>query len=98
MAKGKTVSGPQVPMAVMIPLIAAAILLVGGIGYRTLFYTPGTATAAQMEKQTQDQDFLKQKARECSGDFSKLSPADQKKVNEITAGRGEFAIRTVGNH
>ena len=87
----------QVSMAVIVPIIVVVVLLVGYMGYRNLFYTPGMASGSQMDKQTNDQDFLKKKAKECGGVFSKLNEADQKKVNEITSGQGEFAIRTMAN-
>jgi hypothetical protein len=38
-------------------------------------------------------NFLARKAKESGGDFSKLSPADQKKAQELTQGHGPEALR-----
>jgi hypothetical protein len=38
-------------------------------------------------------NFLAQKAKESGGDFNKLSPADQKRVQELTQGHGPQALR-----
>jgi len=41
---------------------------------------------------TQDIQFINQKAREVQGDFSRLSPEDQMRVQQITQGFGPAAI------
>lgn len=41
---------------------------------------------------TQDIEFINQKAREAQGDFSRLSPEDQMRVQRITQGFGPAAI------
>ena len=43
---------------------------------------------------TQDINFLMQKARECQGDFNKLSPADQEKVQKISHGWGVASMQS----
>lgn len=41
---------------------------------------------------TRDIEYINQKAREVQGDFSKLSPEDQMRVQRITQGFGPAAI------
>lgn len=57
-----------------------------------LLFVSGCEQAPKEDKNT-TQDFLTQKAKESGGDFSKLSPEDQKKVQERTQGHGPAVIR-----
>jgi hypothetical protein len=63
--------------------VAATLLFPCGCGPR-----PSTARARPMN------DYLTQKARESGGDFNKLSPEDQKRVQSMTQGHGPQAIRS----
>jgi hypothetical protein len=63
-------------------LVASAALVLPGCGPR-----PAVTSRKVSE------DFLTQKARESGGDFNRLSPEDQKRVQSMTQGHGVQAIR-----
>jgi hypothetical protein len=72
-------------------VIIAVVVLVAFLswwGYRNLNDgdRPKTAHSAQID------EMLTAEAQKCQGDFSKLSPEDQKKVNDVTGGWGGVAI------
>src|SRR5207302_23463 len=76
------------PIAVAIAVVAL-VAFVGWLGLRTF---GGPPTRPLPPPPTADINFVKQKAHEVQGDFKKLSPEDQKKVQQITHGWGVSAI------
>ncbi len=76
-------------------LVPCCGLLVIGMALIGAWGCDSQPTAA--EAHTAD-NFLAQKAKETGGDFSKLSPADQKKAQELTQGHGPEALRGLAAH
>ena len=70
--------------------IAAVVLAVVVIFISYKFFTPRTEEIKL--KDTPNITWMKQKALDVKGDFSKLSPTDQKKVNEYSHNYGPVSI------
>jgi hypothetical protein len=73
-------------------IIIAVVLLVAFMawwGYRSFNEgdKPHTARGDQIDA------MLTAEAQKCQGDFSKLPPEDQQKVNQVTGGWGAAAIK-----
>ncbi|HLV81891.1 MAG TPA: hypothetical protein VKT32_16505 [Chthonomonadaceae bacterium] len=84
----KADSQKQVPPFVIAIAVALLVVFIAWRGWATFTMPQGKLPPPP----TQDINFLMQKARECQGDFSKLSPADQAKVQQISHGFGPAAI------
>ncbi|HZT42255.1 MAG TPA: hypothetical protein VFA07_08695 [Chthonomonadaceae bacterium] len=78
----------QVPPAVIVIAVVVLLAFVVWRGWAAFTMPQGKLPPPP----TQDINFLEQKARECQGDFSKLSPADQQKVQQISHGFGPAAM------
>jgi hypothetical protein len=78
----------QVPVPVIIAACVALLGLMGWWGYRNFGpqVTPKTAENLKADA------FLQEMAKKCGGDFSKLTPEEQLKVNGFAGGRGAMAI------
>jgi hypothetical protein len=73
-------------------LIAAAVVLIAFIAflaYRTLGpFTPPETFSVQDQK-----TWVNEAAKKSQGDFSRLSPEEQKKLNDISLGNGATYLR-----
>ena len=79
------------PPALIIVGLVLLVALAGYLGYRAMPKQGGAS--AQMSSKT---EMLMQYAKKCQGDFSKLSPADQQKVNEMAGnGQGPLSMATL---
>ncbi len=78
------------PVATIIAIVA----VVAFVAWRAwVAFTPQIVMHPPAQAQQQrDVDFVAQKAREVQGDFTKLSPDDQTKVQQVTHGFGPAAI------
>ena len=76
------------------PVVVAllAIVLIAFIVWRAWSAFAGPPTGKLPPPPTQDINFIQQKAKECQGDFTKLSPEDQAKVQKITMGFGQASM------
>ncbi len=75
-----------------VPIVVAVVVLVGFLVWYGMRVFGGPPTRPLPPPPTADIDFVKQKAHESQGDFKKLNPADQQKVQQITHGWGVSAI------
>jgi len=73
------------PMVVVLLMIA----LIAFVTWRAWSAFAGPRAGKLPPPPTQDINFIQQKAKECQGDFTRLSPEDQKKVQKITMGFGQ---------
>jgi hypothetical protein len=73
-------------------MVIAVAALIAFLAWRGWVAFAGPPTGKLPPPPTQDINFLYQKARECKGDFSKLSPDDQAKVQQISRGFGPAAM------
>ncbi len=92
-ARTNKATGKQaVPPAIVAIVVVLLVVFVAWRAYRA-FAGPAVMVhppvTAQMQ---QDQAYVSQKAREARGDFARLSPADQAKVQQLTHGFGAPAI------
>ena len=78
-------------------VIAAALFLVIIIVViaRVTFAPPAGPDTRQTASQQSDNAWLTQKAKESGGDFNKLAPADQEKVQTLTKGKGGFVLSMI---
>jgi|GEM_PF-3762185 len=80
----------QAPVGVIAGVVIVVVALVGFFEFRSFsgpnFPTVPTPTA---QYKTADQLALK-----CGGDFSKLSAAEQKSLNDMTLGHGEKYVQS----
>ncbi|HZO87972.1 MAG TPA: hypothetical protein VFB38_06490 [Chthonomonadaceae bacterium] len=98
MAGGTGPTLAQQPAKPIIIAVAAIALLafIAWLAYANLLAPPKTPP---MSKQEQDvNNWIKQKAKESGGDPSKLSKEDYDKLQRITGGRGEMALRGFANN
>jgi hypothetical protein len=77
-----------IPLQFAVPLAAVALIGIGYFGFRTLSGPsyPKVATSTEL-RSTEEQLALKS-----GGDFSKLSPDDQKTLDTLTRGHGQKFI------
>lgn len=79
-------------------LIVGLIVVIAIAAYFSYQAMPRSGGVTGVVKQNPQFDFLTAKAKECQGDFSRLSPEDQQKVNEASHGRGaEYMARAWGS-
>lgn len=65
----------------MFPRIRGLVLIAGVLGFVPLTLLTGCQKGEKPPvTATSDESWFRQKAQECKGDFSKLSPEDQKKA------------------
>jgi len=86
---GKAASRQQ-PSPVVVAIVVVA--LVAFIAWRGWVAFAGPRAGKLPPPPTQEINFINAKAKECLGDFSKLSPADQAKVQQITHGFGQASM------
>jgi hypothetical protein len=84
-------------LPVTITAVVVGVILVGLIACINL-RPRGAPQFAVSATQQANNNWLTQKARECGGDFGKLSPADQQKAQELTQGKGAFVIGMIHSH
>jgi hypothetical protein len=72
-------------------VVVILLLFVGWIGYRNLAPPPHPVLPDNVD--TPIARWIRDKARESGGDISKLSPADQQKLQSITQGKGEAYLK-----
>src|SRR5689334_9759162 len=82
--------GRQQVSPVVVALLALA--LIAFVVWRAWSAFAGPPTGKLPPPPTQDINFLQQKAKDCQGDFNKLSPEDQAKVQKISMGFGQAAM------
>lgn len=85
----KTIQKKQVSPIVVAIAVVALLLFVGWRAWVT-FAPPRVGKLPPPP--TQEIEFINQKAREVQGDFSRLKPEDQIKIQQITHGFGPAAI------
>lgn len=75
----------------------AVVLLVLFVGWRAYEAFAPIRSGPLPPPPTKDIEFIKQKAQEAQGDFAKLSPEDQQKVQQAAHGFGQAAIASAWN-
>lgn len=70
----------------------AVVLLAGFVAWRGWAAFAGPQAGPLPPPPTQDINYISQMARATQGDFNKLSPDDQAKVQKITHGWGQSAL------
>jgi hypothetical protein len=81
-------TNPSVP-AIIVAVIAL-IAFIGFVAYKNLAPPPHAAGPTQESKN----DWLAQDAKRVGGDFSKLDPAEQVKLNAYTGGKGAELLKS----
>jgi hypothetical protein len=82
-----------VPPTVAAGLVIVLLAFIGWLAYANLFAPP---KPAPMDAKGQaNHDFIKQLAVKSGGDFSKLSPDEQQKLQKMTSGYGAMAMKSV---
>ncbi len=97
----KSVQQPSMPKkersegspSIMVYILAGLLLLGILFGIYKLTFRP--APISGYETQQVNEKALDSLANKCQGDFKKLSPEDQKKVNSMTGGRGGSVIARI---
>lgn len=79
------------PMLV-VPLAVAALGLAIYMGYRAL-----APPAMDVPAQTADSQWMREIAKRTQGDMSKLTPAEQERLQKITNGQGQRALTFMVN-
>lgn len=79
--KGK----PNLPVPAIVGALILVLLFVGWIAYRSFGPPPQGPTGPSAESKN---DWLSQLARQTGGDFNKLDPATQQKIQIYTGGKG----------
>lgn len=87
--KERSDASPSIMIYILAVLALFGILF--GI-YKLTFHSAPTSGHAMQQV---DEKSLESLANKCQGDFKKLSPEDQKKVNSITGGRGGSVIARI---
>lgn len=90
----KSTSRQQIHPAVVVVAVVALVAFIIWIGMRSF---AGPPQGNLPPPPTQDLNYIVQKAKECQGDFKKLSAADQAKVQKITQGWGESTMASKWN-
>ena len=90
MAKLQTSSGKQVPVPVTVLAVIGLVAFMAWWGIRSFGPEPEILTPAGQAQN----NWLRKIAIECKGDFSKLSPADQLKLQTNTMGHGVSAMKS----
>ena len=87
----------EIPPAVIALAVAGVLTFTAFMGYRTL--GPGAQEKPNLPPMTAQQkandDFLKKVAMQTSGDISKASPEDQKRIQDVTRGMGGMALQSL---
>jgi len=86
--KGVEKAGVSFP--VIVGAIALLLLFIGWLAYRN-FVPPPHASGPTPESKN---DWISQLAKQTRGDFSKLDPATQKKMNVYTGGKGAELLKS----
>ncbi|HZP83478.1 MAG TPA: hypothetical protein VFB21_17670 [Chthonomonadaceae bacterium] len=92
LSSGKTTRNAPKPQVSPVVVAALVIALLAFVIWRGVAAFSGPKAGPLPPPPTQDIAFLQQKAKECQGDFAKLSPADQTKVQQLTHGFGAAAM------
>jgi hypothetical protein len=83
------------PPAVAAALVIVLVAFVGWLAWANLFAPP---KPAPMDAKGQaNHEYIKQLAVKSGGDFSKLSPDEQQKLQKMTTGYGAMAMKSVLN-
>jgi hypothetical protein len=83
------------PPAVAAALVVVLLAFVGWLAWANLFAPP---KPAPMDAKGQaNHEYIKQLAVKSGGDFSKLSPDEQQKLQKMTTGYGAMAMKSVLN-
>jgi hypothetical protein len=83
------------PPAVAAALVVVLLAFVGWLAWANLFAPP---KPAPMDAKGQaNHEYIKQLAVKSGGDFSKLSPEEQQKLQKMTTGYGAMAMKSVLN-
>jgi hypothetical protein len=81
-------------MPVLIAAVAVVVLLVGGLAWHYFGPNTGSGRARPLTAQEKaDADWLNQMAKETGGDFSKLSPEDQRRMFALNGPHAPFNLR-----
>ena len=77
---------------IILVVVVLAVAFIGYLAYHN--FVPHEHPAVASGPLTPQEQFLKQEAQKCGGDFSKLPPEDQAKVQAATRGYGVPAMKT----
>ena len=88
---GSSVS--KIPVPVGIAIVTVLVVLVSWWGYHTLAPPPPLLPVAGTPE-SELTHYLKQKAKECQGNFTQLSAKDQQEVNGKSRGMGQTVMRS----
>lgn len=81
----------SVPVIVMVAVAVLAAALIGLFGYRTLVPSGG----GQATKAADTRRSIEDMARKSGGDYTKLSPDEQKLLDATYRGNGQRALHNV---
>ena len=83
-----------VPPALVAVAVAVVVALAAMVGYKSLSpAAPEIANVEQSPQQKETSAFVALKAKESGGDINKLSPEDRDKLQQLTMGHGEQALK-----
>jgi hypothetical protein len=78
----------QVPVPVVVAAFVALLAFLGWWGYRNF----GPQTTPKSAESLKVEAYLREMAKKCDGDISKLTSEERAKVNSMTGGRGGMAL------
>ena len=81
----------QVPMPVVVAACIFALAFMGWWGYKNF----GSANTPKTAENVKVDNYLAEMAQKSGGDWSKLTPEEQAKVNSMTGNRGALALATM---
>jgi hypothetical protein len=81
----------QIPVPVVIAACIAVLALVVWWGFKN--FSPGDPPKSSLNVQVDN--YLAEMAKKSGGDWSKLTPEEQAKVNGMTGNRGAMAISSL---
>jgi hypothetical protein len=78
----------QIPVPVVVAACIAALGFMGWWGYKNF----GPQDTPKTSKNIEVDNYLAEMAKKSGGDWNKLTPEEQAKVNSMTANRGAMAL------
>ncbi len=91
----QAVSKTQVSPKFVVVAVVVLVAFVAWVGIRAF---SGPTAGPLPPPPTAEINLINQMARQCQGDFTKLSPEDQAKVQQITHGFGAASMASTWRH
>lgn len=90
----KTGERKNPPIGAIIALVVLLVVFLAWYAEKSFNPMYGAVHAPQSGLQASDEAYIRQEAQASQGDFNKLSPADQQKVNQILHGWGAVGLKS----